>query len=48
MTIRLEKSNIEYFKKLSEDVGVTYLILINPYLRDCAISEKKLELKWAS
>ena len=48
MTIRLDKSTIEYFKKLSEEVGVPYQSLINLYLRDCAISEKKLELKWAS
>ena len=48
VTIRLDKPTIEYFKKLSEEVGVPYQSLINLYLRDCAISEKKLELKWAS
>ena len=48
VTIRLDKSTIEYFKKLSEEVGVPYQSLINLYLRECAVSEKKLELKWAS
>ena len=48
VTIRLDKPTIEYFKKLSEEVDVPYQSLINLYLRDCAISEKKLELKWAS
>ena len=48
VTIRLDKPTIEYFKKLSEEVGVPYQSLINLYLRDCAISEKKLELKWDS
>jgi uncharacterized protein (DUF4415 family) len=47
VTIRLDKSTIEYFKKLSEEVGVPYQSLINLYLRECAVSEKKLELKWA-
>jgi uncharacterized protein (DUF4415 family) len=48
VTIRLDKSTIEYFKNLSEEVGVPYQSLINLYLRDCAVSEKKLELKWGS
>ena len=48
VTIMLDKPTIEYFKKLSKEVGVPYQSLINLYLRDCAISEKKLKLKWAS
>jgi len=48
VTIRLDDSTVEYFKNLSEEVGVPYQSLINLYLRDCAVSEKKLELKWAS
>ncbi len=48
VTIRLDEPTIEYFKKLSEEVGVPYQSLINLYLRECAVSEKKLELKWAS
>ena len=48
VTIRLDAPTIEYFKNLSEEVGVPYQSLINLYLRDCAVSEKKLQLKWAS
>lgn len=48
VTIRLDDSTIEYFKNLSEEVGVPYQSLINLYLRECAVSEKKLEMKWAS
>jgi hypothetical protein len=31
---------------MAEEAGVPYQSLINLYLRDCAISEKKLEMKW--
>lgn len=48
VTIRLDEATVEYFKNLSEEVGVPYQSLINLYLRECAVSEKKLELKWAS
>lgn len=48
VTIRLDQATIAYFKNLSEEVGIPYQSLINLYLRDCAVSEKKLELKWAS
>ena len=48
VTIRLDDSTIEYFKNLSAEVGVPYQSLINLYLRECAVSEKKLDLKWAS
>ena len=47
VTIRLDQSTIDYFKKLSTEVGVPYQSLINLYLRDCAVSEKKLKLRWA-
>lgn len=48
VTIRLDQATIEYFKNLSEEVGIPYQSLINLYLRDCTVSQKKLELKWAS
>ena len=47
VTIRLDQSTVDYFKKLSKEVGVPYQSLINLYLRDCAVSEKKLEMRWA-
>ena len=46
ITIRLDEESITYFKAISEDVGVPYQSLINLYLRDCAISQRKLNLNW--
>ena len=40
VTIRLDQATIDYFKKLSGEVGVPYQSLINLYLRDCAVSKK--------
>lgn len=48
VTLRLGVDVIEYFKNLSEETGVPYQILINLYLQDCAHSQKKLRLNWAS
>ena len=46
ITIRLDEECINYFKSISEDVGIPYQSLINLYLRDCANSNRKLDLKW--
>lgn len=46
ITIRLDEESITYFKAISEDVGVPYQSLINLYLRDCAKSQRKLNLDW--
>jgi len=48
ITIRLEAETIEYFKQLSIRTGIPYQNLINLYLRDCADSRRKLNLKWAA
>ena len=48
VTMRLDKPTINYFKSLSEELGIPYESLINLYLRDCALRHKKLDLKWAS
>ena len=47
ITIRLDQDTIEYFKNMSEELGIPYQNLINLYLRDCAGSNRKLNLKWA-
>jgi uncharacterized protein (DUF4415 family) len=47
ITIRLDVSVIEYFKTLSEEVGMPYQSLINHYLRDCAESGKKPRMEWS-
>jgi uncharacterized protein (DUF4415 family) len=46
VTIRLDEASIEYFKGISEEVGIPYQSLINLYLRECAASHRKLELSW--
>lgn len=46
ITIRIEEPTIAYFKDLAAEMDVPYQTLINLYLRDCAQSERKLNLKW--
>ena len=48
VSIRMDKPTIAYFKALSRDSGIAYQTLINLYLRDCAISHKRLSLAWKS
>ena len=46
ITIRLDKPTIQYFKDLSEESGIPYQTLINLYLRDCAVTGRKLSMRW--
>ena len=46
ITIRLDEESVNYFKKISEEVGMPYQSLINLYLRDCATTQRKLDLSW--
>jgi len=48
VTLRLGVDVIDYFKGLAAETGIPYQNLINLYLRDCALSNKKLIFKWAS
>jgi uncharacterized protein (DUF4415 family) len=48
VTLRLGVNVIEYFKQMAEETGIPYQNLINLYLRECALSHKKLTLSWAS
>ena len=48
VTIRLGVDIIEYFKGISEETGIPYQTLINLYLRDCARSNRKLDLNWVT
>ncbi len=48
VTMRLDKDTVAYFKSLSEQMGIPYQSLINLYLRDCALNERKLEMKWVA
>lgn len=46
ITIRLDEEAIDYFKSVSEKVGIPYQSLINLYLRDCAASQRQINLTW--
>jgi uncharacterized protein (DUF4415 family) len=48
LTIRMGVDIIEYFKSMSRPTGIPYQNLINLYLRECVVSERKLQMKWAS
>ncbi len=46
VTIRLDETTIAYFKALAEETELPYQSLINLYLRDCAVRERRLDLSW--
>ena len=46
VTINLDDSVIEYFKKQSESIGIPYQTLINLYLRDCVLNDRHPEISW--
>lgn len=46
VTIRIGEDVIEYFKDMSVDTRVPYQSLINLYLRDCVLNERKLNMSW--
>jgi uncharacterized protein (DUF4415 family) len=48
VTIRLSEDVIDYFKALAERTGIPYQSLINLYLRDCALHQRKLRTKWVA
>ena len=48
VTIRLDRDTVAYFKSMAEESGIPYQTLINLYLRDCAVHERQLKMKWAS
>ena len=47
VTIRLGEDVIAYFKSMSEETGIPYQNLINLYLRDCVVHERKLTMSWS-
>lgn len=46
VTINLDNSIIEYFKKLSESNGIPYQTLINLYLIDCVNKKRSIDISW--
>ena len=47
VTIRLDRDTVNYFKSLAQETSIPYQTLINLYLRDCAVNQRKLRTKWA-
>ena len=47
VTIRLDRDTVEYFKELAIKTGLPYQSLINLYLRDCAVNQRKVEFHWS-
>jgi antitoxin component of RelBE/YafQ-DinJ toxin-antitoxin module len=45
-SFRPDEDAINDFKDISEKVGIPYQRLINLYLRECAASQRKLNLHW--
>jgi uncharacterized protein (DUF4415 family) len=48
LTIRMGVDIIDYFKSMATRTGIPYQNLINLYLRECVMSHRKLQMKWAS
>lgn len=46
VTMRLDRDTVDYFKKLATKTGIPYQTLINLYLRDRALNDRKLKLEW--
>jgi len=46
LTIRLDQDTIDYFQEMARDLSLPYQTLINMYLRECAVSRKRLRLHW--
>jgi len=44
--MRLDRDTVSYFKSIAEETGIPYQSLINFYLRDCAVHNRKLHMKW--
>lgn len=46
ITIRLNSGTVEYFKAMAKEVGIPYQTLIDSYLTDCALSKRRLNIRW--
>ena len=46
ITIRLDTVAVAYFKKMAAELGIPYQNLINLFLRDCALRERRPSIEW--
>jgi uncharacterized protein (DUF4415 family) len=46
VTIRMSDDIVAYFKEMAEETGIPYQSLINLYLRDCVVNDRRPDLSW--
>jgi predicted DNA binding CopG/RHH family protein len=46
VTMRLSEDVLDYFKNMAEETGVPYQNLINLYLKDCILHQRKIDISW--
>ncbi len=46
VTMRLDKTTLDYFKGLAAELEVPYQTLINHYLRECAVTGRRPSMHW--
>lgn len=46
VTIRLDKTVVDYFKQLAAELDMPYQNLINLFLRDCAQHKRRPTIEW--
>ena len=46
VTMRVDRTTLDYFKGLAAELDVPYQTLINLYLRDCALSGRRPAMTW--
>jgi hypothetical protein len=46
VTMRLDKTTVDYFKELSAEVNMPYHTLVNAYLADCAAKRRRPVIAW--
>jgi predicted DNA binding CopG/RHH family protein len=46
ITMRVDRSTLDYFKALATELEVPYQTLINSYLRDCAVTGRRPSMTW--
>jgi predicted DNA binding CopG/RHH family protein len=46
ITMRVDRTTLDYFKSLATELEVPYQTLINSYLRDCAVTGRRPSMLW--
>lgn len=46
VSMRLSEDVVTYFKDMANEAGLPYQSLINLYLRDCVMRNRKVQVTW--